>query len=310
MTTYSDYQKANRYTTYIVKEPAELLPFLMTTIAGISRTKAKEYLSQRMVYVNNQIVTQFNHPLQKGNVVQVSQNRHKRTVSTDKVRIVYEDAFLFVVDKQEGLLTNSMPGSRQESVKSILDQYVQRQNRAFTVNTVHRLDKGTSGLLIFAKRRDIQKIFTDNWHDLVFDRRYVAVVQGTARDQGTVASWLTEGPRCVTLSSPTDNGGKYAVTHYRTLQRRNGYSLVELKLDTGRKNQIRVHMQDLRHPIVGDFKYGYQNPDTVQDAAHTSPSGRICLHAVSIAFRHPITGEVLQFETPIPPAFTQLLKKG
>ncbi|MBR0046216.1 MAG: RluA family pseudouridine synthase [Bacteroidaceae bacterium] len=309
MSSYSDYKRANHYTTYVVKEPAELLQFLLTTIAGISRTKAKEYLSQRMVYVNNQIVTQFNHPLQKGQIVQVSQNRHKRTVASDKIRVVYEDAFLLVIEKKEGVLTNSMEGSRQESAKTILDDYVKHQNKTFAVHTVHRLDKGTSGLLIFAKRRDIQRIFMDNWHDLVLDRRYVAVVQGNVQqDTGTVESWLTEGNRCVTQSSPVDNGGKYAVTHYKTLQRKNGYSLIELKLETGRKNQIRVHMQDIGHPIVGDFKYGYKNPDAEQNAAHTSPAKRICLHAFTIAFRHPITGEFLKFETPYPSAFKQLLR--
>ena len=102
-----------------------------------------------------------------------------------------------------------------------------------------------------------------------------------------------------------DNGGKYAVTNYRTLKRKNGYSLVELTLETGRKNQIRVHMQDLRHPVVGDFKYG----STVNDyGERADAAGRICLHAFRLAFRHPITGESLKFETPYPSAFTELIK--
>lgn len=306
MSNYFDYKAANRYTTYIVKEPAELLQFLMERIAGISRTKAKEYLTQRMVYVNNQIVTQYNFPLKVGQIVQVAANRHKRTVNSKMVRIVYEDAFIIVVDKKSGILTNALPGDRRESVKSILDEYVQRQNRSFAVHTVHRLDKGTSGLLLFAKRRDIQKIFTDNWTDLVTDRRYIAVVQGAMeKNKGTVMSWLTDNKMFVSYSSPVDNGGKQAITHYKTLARNNGYSLVELKLETGRKNQIRVHMQDLHHPVVGDFKYGsteeiYGN--------HANPIGRFCLHAFNLAFRHPITGELLKFETPYPEAFTALLK--
>lgn len=306
MSTFFDQKAANHYTTYIVKEPSGLLQFLMARIDGISRTKAKEFLSQRMVYVNNQIVTQYNHPLQKGNIVQVAKNRHKHAMTSKMVRIVYEDAFLLVVDKKEGILTNTLPGDRRESVKSILDEYVKRQSKTFSVHTVHRLDKGTSGLLLFAKRRDIQKIFTDNWHDLVTDRRYVAVVQGNMeRDHGTVTSWLTDNKMFVTYSSPSDNGGKYAVTHYRTLERKNDYSLVELKLETGRKNQIRVHMQDLRHPIVGDFKYG-SLPERYGERADAA--GRICLHAFRLAFRHPITGEFLKFETPNPSCFAQLLK--
>ena len=305
MSTYFDYKAANHYTTYTVKEPSELLAFLMSTIAGISRTKAKEFLSQRMVYVNNEIITQYNYPLKKGQIVQVAKNRHKHSMTNKMVRIVYEDAFLMVVEKKEGILTNVQPGMRQENVKAVLDEYVQRQSRSFSVHTIHRLDKSTSGLLIFAKRRDIQKMFSDNWKDLVTDRRYVAVVQGEMeKDSGTVSSWLTDNKMFVTYSSPYDNGGKFAVTHYRTLKRKNGFSLVELKLETGRKNQIRVHMQDLKHPIVGDFKYG--STAEAYGARH-DVAGRLCLHAYLLAFRHPITGEVLKFETPFPSAFTKLM---
>lgn len=301
-----DRRAANTYTNYPVTEPAELMSFLMNKIPGISRTRAKELLSQRMVYVDKEIVTQYNHPLRAGQLVQVAKNRHKHAFNSKWVRIIYEDAFIIVVEKTEGILTNVMPGKRQENVKGILDEYVKRQNRTFSVCTVHRLDRGTSGLLVFAKRRDIQKAFTDNWQDIVTDRRYVAVVQGNMeKDKGTVSSWLSENRMFVTYSSVYDNGGKYAVTNYRTLKRKNGYSLVELKLDTGRKNQIRVHMQDLHHPVVGDFKYGSVEAEYGDKA---NPVGRICLHAFRLAFRHPITGELLKFETPYPEAFTELLK--
>ncbi len=306
MNKYSDYKAANHYTNYPVNEPVELMQFLMTRIAGISRTRAKELLSQRMVYVDKEIVTQYNHPLKPGQLVQISKSRHVHALTSRWVRLVYEDAFIIIVEKKEGILTNALPGDRRENVKSILDEYVKRQNKRFAVHTVHRLDKGTSGLILFAKRRDIQKTFTDNWKDIVTDRRYIAVVQGSMeKDHGTVTSWLTDNKMFVTYSSVIDNGGKYAVTNYRTMKRKNGYSLVELKLETGRKNQIRVHMQDLHHPIVGDNKYG----STVEAYDNRSnPVGRICLHAFRLAFRHPITGESLKFETPYPAAFTSLIK--
>ena len=183
---------------------------------------------------------------------------------------------------------------------------MKRQSRTFSVHTVHRLDRGTSGLLLFAKRRDIQRMFTDNWQEIVTDRRYIAVVQGEMeKDQGTVTSWISDSRMFISYSTPYDNGGKQAVTHYRTLQRKNGYSLVEFKLETGRKNQIRVHMHDLNHPIVGDHKYG----STVEVYGDRSnPVGRFCLHAYRLAFHHPITGEILKFETPYPEAFTRLLR--
>lgn len=306
MAKYFDRKAANQYTDYPVTEPAELMQFLMNKIAGVSRTKVKELLSQRMVYVDKVITTQFNAPLKKGQLVQVAKNRHKHELVSRWVKIVYEDAFIIVVEKKEGILTNALPGARQTNVKAILDEYVKRQNRGFAVHTVHRLDRETSGLLLFAKRRDIQQTFTDNWKEIVNDRRYIAVVQGDMeKDSGTVTSWLTDNKMYVTYSSVVDNGGKYAITNYRTLKRKKGYSLVELKLDTGRKNQIRVHMQDLKHPIVGDYKYGSSEAEFGEKA---DPVGRICLHAFRLAFTHPVTGEHMRFETPHPSTFTQLVK--
>lgn len=298
MNNYFDNKARNRYKDYPVKQESELLTFLMTNIEGISRTRAKELLSRRMVYVDSQITTQYNAPLKPGMLVQISDHGHKRDLVSKWVRIVYEDAFLFVVEKANGILTNTQPGKRTETVKGILDEYVKRQNRTFSVHTVHRLDRETSGLLLFAKRRDVQKMFTDNWHDLVADRRYIAVCEGTLeKSSGTVTSWLTDNKMFITHSSPIDNGGKEATTHYRTVKKGRDYTLVEMKLDTGRKNQIRVHMQDLHNSIAGDYKYG----------AETDPIGRICLHAYRLAFQHPITGEFLKFETPIPPAFENIV---
>lgn len=299
MARYFDRKSANHYQDYPVHEEAELLTFLMSAINGISRTRAKELLSQHMVYVDQRITTQFNAPLKPGQVVQISDKRQKHDLKSRFLDIVYEDAFIIVVDKASGILTNSVPGARQQTVKDILDEYVKRKNRAFAVHTVHRLDRDTSGLLLFAKRRDIQKTFTDNWHEIVTDRRYIAVCEGQMeKDNGTVSSWLTDNKMFVTYSSMHDNGGKYAVTHYSTKKRSEDYSLVELKLETGRKNQIRVHMQDLHHPVAGDFKYG----------AETDPVKRLCLHAFRLEFTHPVTGEHLKFETPYPTTFTNLFK--
>ena len=143
------------------------------------------------------------------------------------------------------------------------------------------------------------QILEHNWHDIVYDRRYVAVVSGEMEeDQGTVASWLKDNKAYVTFSSPVDNGGKHAVTHYFTLKRTTDHSLVEFKLETGRKNQIRVHSADLGHPVCGDVKYGNGN----------DPLHRLCLHAICLCFYHPVTGKPMEFETPIPTAFLQLFK--
>lgn len=299
MNDYNNHKNALKFVDYPVREAMELMPFLQKYVGG-SRTKIKQILSQRMVYVDKRITTQFNEPLKPGQLVQIANRKQIHDFRNRFVKIVYEDAFILVVEKASGILTNAQPGaSRTQTVKDILDEYVKRKNRAFSVHTVHRLDLGTSGLLLFAKRRDIQQIFTDNWKDIVTDRRYVAVCEGNMeQNSGVVTSWLNENKMFVVYSSAQDNGGKRAVTNYRTLKRKNGYSLVELKLDTGRKNQIRVHMQDLKHPIAGDYKYG----------AQTDPAGRICLHAFRLEFSHPITGERLKFETAYPKEFTEILK--
>ena len=156
-----------------------------------------------------------------------------------------------------------------------------------TVHTVHRLDRETSGLLIFAKRRDVQQTLVDNWQNIVTDRKYIAVVEGDIeKDNGVVSSWLADNRMFVTYSSPIDNGGKYSVTRYSVKKRANGLTLVELKLETGRKNQIRVHFSEAGHPVVGDVKYGGKK------------ASRLFLHSLSIAFKHPFTSKRLEFTSP------------
>ena len=189
----------------------------------------------------------------------------------------------------------------QFCVKTILDDYFRKTRQKCTAHVVHRLDRDTSGLLVYAKTIEAEQILEHNWSRIVTDRRYVALVSGEMRQkEGVVESWLKDNKAYITYSSPTDNGGKFARTHYRTLRRSPNYSLVELKLDTGRKNQIRVHLQDLGCPVCGDIKYG--NGD--------DPIGRLCLHAFRLDFYHPITREPLHFETPVPKAFSKVFAES
>lgn len=201
-----------------------------------------------------------------------------------------------MIEKSAGIL--SMPAVAQQfSIKTVLDEYFTRRHFKCTAHVVHRLDRDTSGLMMYAKNIEVQRILEEHWQEIVTDRRYVAVVSGKMeKEGGTISSWLKDNKAYVTYSSPTDNGGKYAVTHFHTLDARERYSLVELKLETGRKNQIRVHMQDIGHPVVGDSKYGNGS----------DPIGRLGLHAYRLNFYHPITGEPMEFETPFPTLFTKL----
>ena len=285
--------------TFRVTEKMELIQFLMKAMHGISRNRAKAYLVNRLVLVDNTITT---HPLamvQPGQTVQLDRSKQKMSFHSNDLGVVYEDPYLLVIDKRAGLLSMSN-NTRQQTVQMVLNRYLEKGGSRCTSHLVHRLDRDTSGLMIYAKDVMTQRSLIEGWQQLVTDRRYVALVTGEfEKKQGAIRSWLTEDKRFITHSSPTDNGGKYAVTHYNVLRSGNGYSLVELDLETGRKNQIRVHMSDMGHPIVGDFKYGSSDESL----------RRMGLHAYILAFRHPVNGKYLRFETPIPESFEKALKE-
>ncbi len=291
------YQQQEQYDHYVVDAPSELLEWLLANLKQ-SRSKVKATLQGRGVRVGGKVVTQFDYRLEPGMKVAVSKVKKAAELKNRYVRLVYEDRHLVVVEKQAGILSMAA-GHSSLTVKAVLDDYFRRSNQRCTAHVVHRLDRDTSGLMIYAKEMQAEQILEHEWHERVYDRRYVAVVSGEMeRDEGTVASWLRDNKAYITYSSPVDNGGKYAVTHYHTLARTTQHSLVEYVLETGRKNQIRVHSADIGHPVCGDVKYG--NGD--------DPIGRLCLHAYVLCFVHPITNRRLEFETPVPVAFRKLFK--
>ena len=296
-TKQSDKMRTN-YTNYVVREPMKLMDFLATKMPEASRTKLKSLLSKQIVLVDNMITTQYDFPLQTGMKVQICRNKKNKEFHNRLLKIVYEDPYIIVINKMPGVLSVNTDRQKVRTAYTILKEYVQRNRKSCPLYIVHRLDKETSGLMMFAKDEKTQHTLRDNWHDIVTDRRYVAVVTGDVeKDSGTLVSWLTDKILYV-KSSNYDDGGRKSITHYRTIKRGNGYSLLELRLETGRKNQIRVHMQDIGHPIVGDSKYG--NSDT-------SPIRRMALHAFKLCFYHPATGELMEFETPYPADFKNLV---
>ena len=287
-----------KYTFFKVREATELLPYIMQCLDGISRSKAKAILVGGGVRVDKKNVSQHDFLLQPGMLVEISKQKPRTQFQSKFLKIVYEDAQIIVIEKNIGIL--SMASTQgQFCVKTILDDYFRKSRQKCTAHVVHRLDRDTSGLLVYAKTIEAEQILEHNWRQIVTDRRYFALASGEmTQKKGVVESWLKDNKAYITYSSPTDNGGKYALTHFRTLRTGNGYSLVELKLETGRKNQIRVHLQDLGHPVCGDIKYG--NGD--------DPVGRLCLHAYRLDFYHPITNERLHFETPTPKDFLSVFK--
>ncbi len=301
METTGNARARSRYAGFTVRQPMELMQFLAARMPQASRTKLKSLLGKHAVLVDNVVTSQYNFPLKPGMRVQISRERGKKEFRNRLLKLVYEDAYLIVVEKMPGLLSVSTERQKERTAYSILNEYMKRNRHPNGVYIVHRLDRDTSGLMMFAKDEKTQHSLRDDWHNFVYDRRYVAVVAGDMEnDEGTVASWLTDRKLYV-HSSPVDDGGRYSVTRYRTIRRANGYSLVELRLETGRKNQIRVHMQDLGHPVAGDSRYGQEGID---------PINRLALHAFKLCFCHPVTGERLEFETPFPADFRRLVLNG
>lgn len=278
-----------------VKENAPLLEYLINNVSE-SRSKLKATLQGRGIAVNGRMVTQFDYQLKAGDKIIISRHKKQNQFKSRYVKIVYEDRWLVVVEKNIGILSMAA-GHSSLNVKSVLDDYFLKSRQKCRAHVVHRLDRDTSGLMVYAKDIETEQILEHNWHQIVYDRRYVAVVSGEMeQDNGTIANWLKDNKAYITYSSPTDNGGKYAVTHFQVLNRTTEHSLVEYKLETGRKNQIRVHSADMGHPVCGDVKYG--NGD--------DPLHRLCLHAYMLCFTHPVTGEPMEFSTPIPTAFRSL----
>lgn len=276
---------------------APLLEYLLNNVKE-SRNKIKATLQGRGIKVNGKVVTQFDLALNPGDKVSISRHKSINTFKSQYAKVVYEDRWIVVVEKNIGILSMAA-GHSSLNLKTLLDDYFHKSRQKCRAHVVHRLDRDTSGLMIYAKDIDTEQILEHNWHQIVYDRRYVAVVSGEMEnDNGTIANWLKDSKAYITYSSPVDNGGKYAVTHYHVLNRTTEHSLVEYRLETGRKNQIRVHSADMGHPVCGDVKYG--NGD--------DPIHRLCLHAYMLCFTHPVTGERMEFATPIPTSFRSLFK--
>jgi 23S rRNA pseudouridine1911/1915/1917 synthase len=291
------------------------MDFLIAKMGGMAKSSVKQLLGQRRVKVGNAVQTRHDFPLHPGDVVTVSSGRGNSQLTHPKLRIVYEDDDLIVVNKQPGLLTvAATPGSSETTAFSILRAYVKKQNARAGIYVVHRLDRETSGLLVFARSEELQHYMREYWRDLVTDRTYIALAEGILEPrEGKITTWLTEDKRnAVVYSSPVDDGGDIAITNYKVLKTSKhdvgannsqlstvNYQLVELHLETGRTNQIRVHLASKGCPVVGDRKYGHGN--------ESSPVDRLCLHAKVLEFIHPVTEKKVRFESPVPKEFNKLV---
>lgn len=274
-----------------------LLEFLRANLPQLSRTAVKALLKYDQIRLEGSVTNQFDTPVAPGQTVSINFSRPWQTLSNPRLRIVYEDDDIIVVNKGYGLLSVGTDNKKEGTAYSILRDYLKRLNPANKLFIVHRLDQHTSGLMLFAKNIKAKETMQHNWNNMVLDRRYAAIVEGCPEPpEGVYRSRLLENSQHL-MYSTDDTKGLEAVTRYKVLKSRNGYSLVDVSLDTGRKNQIRVHMHDMGTPITGDRRYG----------AKTSPLHRLALHARTLRFVHPVTRKDMNFSIPLPASFNSLV---
>lgn len=295
-------RRGQRTDTHLpVTETADLMAFLLAQLPHKNRNNVKSLLRNRQILIDGRVYTQFNHPLRPGQTVTVAANRAPETTQYRGLTMIYEDPHLIVINKHAGMLSMGTEKEQYRTAYSILSDYIKKENPKNRLFIVHRLDRETSGVMVFAKSEKVQRLFQESWNATTKQRTYVALVEGVPEPpEGTIESYLRESKALIVYSSPTPNGGQLAITHYVVQKAANGYALLDLELETGRKNQIRVHMQVIGHPIAGDAKYG----------AQTDPIGRLGLHAETLAFTHPITGESMRFDAPVPKSFLAVVRKG
>ncbi len=276
----------------------KLLEFLLDKMSDRKRTTVKDFLKHNQVMVGSNVTRQWDQELRRGDVVKVNTSREFQVFRNSRLHIVYEDDDIIVVNKGYGLLSMGTDNKSDGTAYSLLRDYVKRKDPRNKIFIVHRLDQHTSGLMMFARSMEAKEAMQHNWNNMVLERRYVAIVEGAPDPaEGEVRSYLAENSVHEVYSTDKPGEGRLAVTRYRTLKTRGRYAMVELQLETGRKNQIRVHMKDLGHPIAGDRRYG----------AATSPIHRLCLHAQTLRFIHPVTSRDMNFTSALPAGFAKMV---
>lgn len=284
--------KPDNIRDFQVQDNTTLLPFLFEALSPAKKTTIRNYLRNGNTAVNGTPTTQFNVPLSAGDKVRVNLSRPFVVFRNNRIRLVYEDDDIIVADKGYGLLSVGTGKSNEGTAYSIIRDYLKLKDPSNKIFVVHRLDRDTSGLIMFAKNVEAKEAMQHNWNNMVLERKYIAVVEGTPEPkEGTVKNYLKQNSAFGVYSvEEPEEDAKLAVTRYKTLRSAGGFSTMELQLDTGRKNQIRVHMHDLGTPIAGDRRYG----------GHPSPYKRMALHASTLRFIHPITRKALSFVSPPP----------
>ena len=246
------------------------MTFLLSQMPHKNRDNIKTILKNRQVLVNDEQVSQFNYELQPGQTVTVTRNKIGPAKDYRGISILYEDNEIIVIHKHAGILSVATRNKEKFTAYSLLFDHVKANNPAGKIFIVHRLDRDTSGVMLFAKSARIQKILQKSWNDIIRERIYVALAEGQVEPpDGRISSYLREDKYMHVISGDDPGSGQWAVTDYETLRSDDNFSL-KMSLRTGRKNRIRVHLQDIGHPVVGDKKYG----------SSMNPIARMGLHAL------------------------------
>lgn len=285
---------------FVVDEATTLIKFLRKQFPNKGSNKIKQLIERKVVAVNNETITYFTQQLQIKQIVTINEQPKQEDVVFSKFKILFEDESIIVIDKKAGLLSIATQKEIEKTAYSLLSEYVKRKNIHSRIFIVHRLDKQTSGVMIFAKNQDVKIKLQHNWSEMIIERTYSVLVEGVVTPkEGTITSYLKENKMYKMYSVKTpDSDSKKTITHYKVEKQNSNYSLLTARLETGRKNQIRVHFFDLGFPVVGDIKYG---------ATH-NPIKRLGLHAKLIKFIHPVTNKILRFESPVPSEFLRLIQ--
>lgn len=277
-----------------------LMQLALDVLNDVKRTEVKKWLRHGQFKVNGQVTTAFDAPISPGDEVLLNLSRSWPVFKHPLLNIIYEDDDVIVVNKGYGLLSVATNSKKNEdNAFDILRVYVKSVNPRNKIWVVHRLDRHTTGLMMFAKSEKAHDILRHNWNNLILERNYVAVLEGhLERDKGYIKSYLTENDRHTVYSTQIPGEGRLAVTNYEVMSRSQLYSMVSFSLDTGRKNQIRVHAAEMGNPIAGDTKYG----------AQTDPIKRLALHAQTLRFAHPITRKDMHFKSDVPASFSKAMR--
>lgn len=283
-----------------VKKECELLEFLLETFSNQSRNSVKSLLSSHRVSVDGAPTSQFNFKLYPEDTVIIS-NAPIRRKTRSNLPIIYEDDDIIVINKPSGLLSIASDNEKNSTAYRMLSDYVQQKDKHNRIFVVHRLDEDTSGVLMVAKNVKIQQALQNNWNDIVKKRGYYAIVEGVMEKKSdTIKSYLKKNSQNLMYSSKKAGDGQLAITHYKVIKGNDKYTLLDVNIDTGRKNQIRVHLGERGHHIIGDDKYGEP----------TNPIKRLGLHAYELDLIHPFTGKLMKFTSPMPKEFSSLFDEN